>query len=313
MRSRPGFTLVELLVVITIIGVLIGLLLPAVQAAREAARRGQCINNLKQLAQAAHSYQDVQGTFPSCLYQPQAYTVGRRAWNNASWLVLMLPYLEQQPLHDAVNFSVMWGSTPILPVVLPGWDPKYYGEQNATVRNTSIDVFACPSDPSPRNTNLHADEIRDLSAVGTSYVGNMGSNCLDPASGFPCQSPALGDVTGGNGIYWRQGSRVSNPQILDGLSNTAMIGEQIMAASQWNAWVHANQSLGSTALPLNYAHQPPSSLWTWTSSFRSSHPGGADFALCDGSVRFVHDSIAFAVYQALSTRAGGEMLSADSF
>ncbi len=308
MRSRPGFTLIELLVVITIIGVLAGLMLPAVQAAREAARRAQCASNLKQLALAAHNYQDAHGTFPSCLYLPQAYAVGRRAWNNASWLVLMLPQLEQQPLHNAVNFSVMWGSTPILPAVPPGWAPMYYGEQNATVRTTMIDAFACPSD-----TSQHADEIRNLLAVGTSYIGNVGSNCLDPSSGFPCQAPALGDVTGANGIYWRQGSYVSDAQVLDGLSNTFMIGEQVMAASQWNAWVHANQSLGSTALPLNYAHQPSSLSWAWTYSFRSRHPGGAGFALCDGSVRFVKDSVNFVVYQALSTRSGGEAISAGGF
>jgi prepilin-type N-terminal cleavage/methylation domain-containing protein/prepilin-type processing-associated H-X9-DG protein len=313
MRVRRGFTLIELLVVVAIIGILVGLLLPAVQAAREAARLSQCRNNLKQLALAALNYQDAQGTFPTCLYLPQPYTIRGIPWNNSGWLVLMLPQLEQQALHDAVNFSVMWGSTPILPVMPPGWNGRYYGEQNATVRNTAVNVFACPSDPSPIRTDQHADEIRDLSAVGTSYLGNVGSNCLDPASAFPCQAPALGDVTGGNGIYWRQGSRVRAAQVIDGLSNTLMIGEQVMAVTQWNAWVHANQSLGSTALPLNYSHQPPSVLWTWTYSFRSCHPGGGNFALCDGSVRFVKDSIAFPVYQALSTRNGGEMISADSF
>jgi prepilin-type N-terminal cleavage/methylation domain-containing protein/prepilin-type processing-associated H-X9-DG protein len=311
MRSRHGFTLIELLVVVSIIGLLCALLLPAVQVAREAARRSQCANNLKQIALAAHNYHDTLGSFPSCLYLHPAYAKKGQAWNNDGWLVLLLPQLDQQAIYNAVNFDIMWGSTPVTGPWGTAWAPQFYGEQNSTVRITVVGSFGCPSDPSPRIDSLNADEIEGEPAAGTSYVGNVGSNCLDEvASGYPCAEPRLGDVSGGNGIYWRYGSRVSIPDVTDGLSNSFMAGEQVMEASQWNAWVHANQSLASTAIPLNYTRQPATTFWTWTYSFRSRHPGGANFAFCDGSVRFLKETINFNTYQSLSTRSGGELMEA---
>jgi len=316
---RPGFTLIELLVVIAIIAVLIALLLPAVQAAREAARRAQCVNNLKQLGLAAHNYHDVQGSFPSCLFLHPNYSVNGLAWNNASWLVLMLPQMEQQALHSAVNFSVMWGST-----VQSNWGAIYYGEQNSTVRVSVINTLICPSDTSPAVDATNADEITGEPAAGTSYVGNLGDNCLmcSPAagvasfcaaSGYPCRGPLLGDG-GGSGIFWRFGSNTAVRDVTDGTANTFLAGEQVMGVTRWNAWVHANQSAGSTAMPLNYVLSPPNTNdWFHQYTFRSRHPGGANFAFADGAVKFIKDSISFNVYQALSTRSMGEVVSSDAY
>ena len=218
--------------VIAIIGVLIALLLPAVQAAREAARRAQCVNNLKQIGLACHNYISVYNTFPACLYLHPAYSTGQ-AWNNSSWLVLMLPQYEQNALYNAVNFSIMWGVNPLF-----NWGNQFYGEQNSTVRMTVINSLGCPSDVSPRTDTTNADEIwNDLSA-GTSYVGNLGDNCLacnPPAGtvsfcnppGYNCRGPQLGDG-GGSGIFWRYGACTPLQSVTDGTSNTMLTGEQIM-------------------------------------------------------------------------------------
>ena len=339
-KSARGFTLIELLVVIAIIAVLIALLLPAVQAAREAARRAQCVNNLKQLGLAAHNYHSASEIFPACLYlHPVFGPTNGLAWNNSSWLVLMLPQMEQTPLYNAVNFSKMWGTN------LGGgwrWSANFMGQENSTVRLTVINSLGCPSDPSPRTDNTNADEIIGSVGAGTSYVGNMGDNCLacsgavnDARNGtvilcsgngnLPCRLPQLGHGrtadpqennggTAGSGIFWAWGSNVNLAQVTDGTSNTFMAGEQIQQVTRWNCWVHANQSVGSTAVPLNYKLRPASvENWTWQISFRSMHPGGANFLLADGSVKFIKDTINFNIYQALSTRGFQEVISQDSY
>ena len=135
--SRRGFTLIELLVVIAIIAVLIGLLLPAVQAAREAARRSQCVNNLKQIGLAMHNYHDVPATsFPmGSSRAPVATRPGENAWwGDWSRHAMLLPYLEQTPLHNAANFSV----------TAKGHDPAE--QMNSTVTYTKLAGFLCPSD-----------------------------------------------------------------------------------------------------------------------------------------------------------------------
>jgi prepilin-type N-terminal cleavage/methylation domain-containing protein/prepilin-type processing-associated H-X9-DG protein len=331
-RPRPrAFTLIELLVVIAIIAVLIALLLPAVQAAREAARRSQCVNNLKQLALAASNYTDVVGCFPNGQYFNGGAKTAGKLVNNAGWIPLMLGQLEQQSVYNAVNFSFLWGVTPG-----GAWTAgtPSLGLQNTTVTQTILRTLICPSDTSTPTDTSNADEIGTALAAGTSYVGNVGSNCLlcAPAVGtyaacatqanYRCAGPQLGDnganaATGGNGIIYRIGPPISHANITDGTSNTFLIGEQIMAKCQWNAWVHANESVGSTAIPLNFDFSvggaAPSRSWQWTYSFRSKHSGGANFAFADGSVHFIKDSISMNTYQSLSTRELGEVLSSDSY
>ena len=131
--SRRGFTLIELLVVIAIIAVLIALLLPAVQAAREAARRSQCVNNLKQLGLGLHNYHQAVGSFPMGVSKNQLNT--DQAWGHWSAQALLLPYMEQQPLYNAANFNFR----------VDGGVPNGY-TFNATVTQTLISTFLCPSD-----------------------------------------------------------------------------------------------------------------------------------------------------------------------
>lgn len=342
-RSR-GFTLIELLVVIAIIGVLIALLLPAVQSAREAARRAQCTNNLKQIGLACHNYVDAMGSFPANLYLHPNYATSTYSWNNSSWLVFLLPYMEQRAVYNAVNFNIMWGTTR-----LGNWNAMYLGTQNTTVRQTVLSSLLCPSDSSNAQDTSNADEISGQTAAGTSYVGNVGDNCLAcntgsgqvtfcASQGYNCRGAQLGDPTSttvppqpgtGSGIFWRQCNGVTLAAITDGTSATFLAGEQIMRVTLWNAWVEANQSVGSTAIPLNYLH--PDAIitssgssrrssgadargqWTWWYSFRSQHPGGANFAMADGSVRFIKQTISMPIYQALSTRGMGEVVSSDAY
>ena len=344
--GRRGFTLIELLVVIAIIGVLIALLLPAVQAAREAARRAQCTNNMKQLALACHNYVDQMGSFPANLYLHPNYSTATYNWNNASWLVMILPQMEQNALYNAVNFSIMWG-----PNKLGQWSPLHLGQQNSTVRQSVVNNLLCPSDSSQPIDTYNADEIGSNLAAGTSYVGNVGDNCLQcnsPGSqpmvifcsqqGYRCRGAQLGDPSTktfppsfgtGSGIFWRECSGVSLASITDGTSNTFLAGEQIMRVTNWNAWVEANQSVGSTAVPLNYLApgvaitgqqsvkiaNGASDRGTWYHwySFRSQHPGGGNFAMCDGSVRFIKSTINMNAYQALSTRDVGEVVSSNAY
>ncbi len=340
-RKTRGFTLIELLVVIAIIAVLIGLLLPAVQAAREAARRAQCVNNLKQLGLASHNYHDVAGKFPTNMYlHPIMGPSDGTTWNNASWLVLLLPQMEQQPLHNSVNFSMMMGT------FIGGgwkWSPRYsVGDPNSTVRVTVLNSLICPSDDSPNIDTTNPDDLSGLRAAGTSYVGNMGDNCLGcggeiaPAAlgqvmlctarlNLPCRRPELGHARltsaqanngspAGSGVYWAWGSDVGINMITDGTSNTLMAGEQIRKITTWNAWVGANASIGSTAVPLNYKQRAPNiNDWPYLYTFRSNHPGGANFCMADGSVKFIKNTINFNIYQALSTRANGEIVSSDAF
>ena len=201
-RTR-GFTLIELLVVIAIIAVLIALLLPAVQAAREAARRAQCVNNLKQLGLACHNYNSVANTFPANLYLHPSYATASYSWNNSSWLVFLLPQMEQQPLYNSINFSIMWGTNAI-----GNWNAKFLGQQNSTVRISVVNGFLCPSDPSPALDSSNADEINTDLAAGTSYIGSVGDNCLQcntpsstptvmfcPQQGYNCRGAQLGDPT----------------------------------------------------------------------------------------------------------------------
>ena len=348
-RSSRGFTLIELLVVIAIIAVLIALLLPAVQAAREAARRASCVNNLKQLGLAVHNYNQTNNSFPANLYLHPNYSTATYNWNNASWIVFLLPSMEQQPLYNSINFSIMWGTQQ-----LGAWSTTYLGNQNMTVRVSVINSLICPSDPSPTTDTTNADEISGLLAAGTSYVGNLGDNCLAcsglsgttpvvgfcASQGYNCRGNQLGDPVVNNpgvspaprrtgGIFWRECSGVPLQQLTDGTSNTFLAGEQIMKVTLWNSWVEANQSIGSTALPLNYI-APGVSIagtgstviatgasdtgsWTHWYSFRSMHPGGGNFAMCDGSVRFIKSTISMPTYQALSTCNQNEVISSDSF
>ena len=342
--GRPtGFTLIELLVVIAIIAVLIALLLPAVHSAREAARRAQCLNNLKQIALAAHNYLDSVGTLPQGMTfqvdgnNPSVIALGL-APTAHSIFVAMLPQLEQQPLFNAINFNMAMWNAP-----------------NFTINGVSLSMLSCPSDPGAAQARTLPDGwMLDPGATTmkyTSYAGCTGNWMLYYQQDFPPQRFM-------NGLFHIY-SAVSLAQIIDGTSNTIAFSERAhtllddTSAMGWQWWTSGNygDTLFCTLYPVNpfrkvnavYVNSSDARADAYISSASSMHPGGANFAFIDGSVRFLKDTISTwpanqtdglplgvtfnpngpytvdakiakpSVYQALSTRAGGEVISADAY
>jgi prepilin-type N-terminal cleavage/methylation domain-containing protein/prepilin-type processing-associated H-X9-DG protein len=354
---RSGFTLIELLVVIAIIAVLIALLLPAVQAAREAARRTQCVNNMKQLALAATNYHDVNAVFPGGSYSGPTNNASFHFQENFSCFVRMLPFTEQTAMYNAVNFSWNYGSF-----------------LNVTIAGVRLAMLACPSDT--RNDPV---PIRASSSPSATVPGwNFGVNKNDglPDNVFPQAFTSYGASMGTfpvayqqsfnnaaefgqlNGVIYNDSS-VPISAITDGTSNTFLFGEHsktnqvtydpgfAVSDGQWNSgryydtlistWYPPNVGTGSTnagsvASIVSGGNYPVSAS--------SQHPGGLNMAFCDGSVRFIKNSIgswAFSsngnpvgvtktnfvytisaqtqlgIWQKLSTRNFGEVVSADSY
>jgi prepilin-type N-terminal cleavage/methylation domain-containing protein/prepilin-type processing-associated H-X9-DG protein len=345
--DRSAFTLIELLVVIAIIAVLIGLLLPAVQSAREAARRTQCVNNLKQIALAAHSYLDAVGALPQGMpFQVNGNAPGASALGQVSTahsvFVAMLPQLEQQPLFNAINFNM-----------------NMYNAPNFTVHGVGIGTLRCPSDygvSEPRT--LPDGSMQDPGAVTmryTSYTGNAGTWVLWFQQDLPPQRYM-------NGLFHIR-SAVRLAEITDGTSNTMIFGEHAHSlydetTSLWyNWWTSGNY--GDTLLCTLYPMNPFRRMDGLAADLAadssgddrqapfllgasSLHPGGANFAFMDGSVRFIKETVDSwaqdpatllprgltfdpagpykesgrvrrGVYQALSTRNGGEVISAGDY
>jgi len=214
-RHCWGFTLIELLVVIAIIAVLIALLLPAVQQAREAARRTQCKNSLKQLGLSLHNYPDVLNRFPQAkVYDPNMTQC--QSWisgNGLSWRVMILPYIDQAPLYQTINFSEWIECRTFTPSTI------------TPLRNKVIPAFFCPSDPTP--------QVYQSAWAGTNYaaMAASGKGAVNPPALSSCGATGFshGDQTGGLAY---QGRKIA--EITDGTSNTALAGEVFRGKSFWN-------------------------------------------------------------------------------
>jgi prepilin-type N-terminal cleavage/methylation domain-containing protein/prepilin-type processing-associated H-X9-DG protein len=331
--SPRGFTLIELLVVIAIIAVLIALLLPAVQAAREAARRMQCVNNLKQLGLAMHNYHDAMGTFPIGR-MGENYTYPKNITSNANrrtWVLSIMPFLEQQAIFQSVNFAV-----------------SFYQAQNTTVIMTKVATFHCPTDP-----NTDAIEVGNTSSQRRegNYVVNWGNthfNQLDTANGTggvhwnypdPFNGP-LGDTVPFLGAPFSGNVSRSVNAIPDGTSNTLLMAEVIIGldgpnntpldirgdiynddqnCSVFMAYTAPNSQTPDQTGYCNYpsgVNPPCKAVNTKTPTFnasRSFHAGGVNALLADGSVKFFKNSISLPTWRALATTRGGEIISSDSY
>jgi prepilin-type N-terminal cleavage/methylation domain-containing protein len=286
---RRGFTLIELLVVIAIIAVLISLLLPAVQQARAAARRVSCTSNLKQLGLALHNYHDTHGALPpGYLYKPNPAGNGM----GFGWGAMILPFVEQANVYGQFRWDV------------PIWDPA-----NLVVRETHLPVFLCPSDPHSERSWVEMGPLPERYAMGC-YVACFGPPDLDATQEKR------------DGLFSRN-SRTRLGDATDGLSNTLMVGERengpfrhagvhgvhFEYETTWTGavreWDDPTDDHGHMVL-FQTAHTPNHPL-SDDRDVSASHQGYANFLLGDGSSRLISEQVDFGVYQALGTRAGGEV------
>lgn len=280
--DRRGFTLVELLVVIAIIGILVGLLLPAVQAAREAARRCSCSNNLSQLGLAVHHYEFNAEQLPSGVINPTGPIRAEEIGQHVSWIVGVLPYVEQSNAYR--KFDQTAGA---------------YAPVNKPVRGEFIGILVCPSHP-----NAQADREDRAKVAITNYAG-----CHHDS-----ETPINDD---NNGVLYLN-SRLRLSKVLDGLSQTIMLGE-LRDMSDSLGWVSGTRSSLRNTSSLNDPKlfednltgaplapvEPAGSLRV--GGFGSYHTGGAQFVFADGSMRFLSNSIDPETYRKLGNRADGEL------
>ena len=290
---RSAFTLVELLVVVAILGILMAVLLPAVQRAREAANRSRCNNNLKQIGVAMLNYHDVHTSFPPG-YLSGFNAAGDDTGPGWGWATLILPQMEQGPLHGLIQFGQ--------PIEAPS---------QAAVRTTAIAAYVCPSDSAPP---LWTAVTRDSAGNPVAAICEVAS--ANYVGVFGVSEPGVD----GEGIFFRN-SAIALRDVSDGASVTLLAGER---SQRWGqaAWVGAVTKAelfppaGSPAIPfienasgmiLGHTFEgPPNASGLECNGFSSEHADGANMLFCDGHVRFINASMPKLLFRALSTRAGGE-------
>ncbi len=292
-NTRLGFTLIEVMVVLGVVSLLTALLLPAVQKARESARRIECLSRVRQLALAAHQFQDLHGHLPS---GTELTEMSSGIPTYRSWITRLLPHLDSSALYDSIESA--YRDSP---------DSPFRSERHGEFKKALAHV-SCPSDP--RASKPQFCEVFGITAGMTSYIGSTGTN------------NRLQD-----GVFFG-GSQIRFRDIRDGLSNTLLIGERPPSADFRFGWWYAGVGLDGKGL-LDH-HLGSAELNTWESGCRlgpyslgfgsdrtghcgqfqywSYHDQSVTFALSDGSVRGISE-IDTAVFTALGSRSGGEVIS----
>jgi prepilin-type N-terminal cleavage/methylation domain-containing protein/prepilin-type processing-associated H-X9-DG protein len=288
-RAPKGFTLMELVVVVAIIGVLVTLLLPAVQAVREAARRSLCASNLMQIGTAVQQYQNVHQVLPPGVVNDSGPIRNLPRGYHHGWLIQLLPYLEAKNVARRLSDSA-----------------ALYAAANLTVRAIEINVLLCPSDPSPPRAPGGVAQT-NYAACHNDFEVPIGAR--------------------NNGAFFLN-SHVRYEDIPDGTSATIFVGEKRRFALDlgWASGTRAtlrNAGIRINSPDLLYGNQPiptydddaldpididpdPTNP-NLVGGFSSAHRGGANFAFGDGSVRFLRDAIGARILRSLANRADGEL------
>ena len=294
-RRAPGFTLIELLVVIAIIGILIALLLPAVQKVREAANRMKCQNNLRQMALALHAYHDAEGRLPP--------GVASGLGNFLSFHVSILPYLEQSNLYQKFNLSA-----------------RYDNAANLALGLALVPVYQCPTATQLTTEYGSGEWSGGQATLTTHYYGVAGPLGTNPQTG---QQYSFRPTNQGNeatqGVLGI-GTMIRLTDITDGTSNTFMLGEMSWTkANYYRVWTRGTYDDTTnpdrdTTCCRNVENALSSTPYNGSDnannvSFGSEHTGrGANFALADGSVRWVSPNITLATYLSIASYNGGEVI-----
>ena len=271
--------------VITIIGILIALLLPAVQAAREAARRTQCLNNLTQLGIALQNYESAYSVLPPGTIDKQGPIHNRPQGYHMSWLVQLLPYVEEGVTFDHVDFSV-----------------GVYDKKNAAVRAINFPLLVCPTYGAHRNPP-------DAPAGGVTWTASNYAGCYHDV-----EAPINVD---NRGVLYLN-SHISQKDVTDGTTNTIYVGEKL-SDDQDLGWMSGTRAtLRNTGTPPGAAVKhgnfgdrgqllPPANDLT-VGGFDSEHPNGCNFLFGDGRTMFISVSVDPKVFQQLGSRADGRLL-----
>jgi prepilin-type N-terminal cleavage/methylation domain-containing protein/prepilin-type processing-associated H-X9-DG protein len=320
--QRIGFTLVELLVVITIIGILIALLLPAVQGAREAARRAQCGNNLKQIALAWHQHHEAMGHFPAGgwgLFWVGDPDRGSGIRQPGGWVYNILPYLEQSAVHDLGA-----GQT---------WNEKK--ATNLQRIATPLSVFNCPSRRSAEAFPHVSQSSFNWTYPNCNWPETVARTCY-ASNGGHVKGPGCESVTSysqGDGYSWPDTSHltgvshlrsiVSMVDVRDGTSNTFMVGEKYVDPDHYltggdggdNQSMYQGYDVDTTRFTTvpDWIVRQDTPGYNNINQFGSPHPGGCQFAMCDGSVRSIQYGINQTTYSNLGNRCDDETIDGSDF